>query len=286
LLPGPQKLSSSFTPLHKKPEKPLVRALVVLSVTMAAHAALLLVANGVEFDGAKYTIDEQGMCFGRGTDNRIMTADASVSRNHFQVVYQEGSFYLRDVGSTRGTFIYLAPYDRLQLEVGTMIKTAASEFTVMAISKNNLKLQFTEGVMAERVIEIGEDAAVFGRGTHCSVCIADPILSDTHCEIKLDRGRFYLQDLRSTNGTGIRLSKSQAPSQLRLLTPDLVFGGVNIKFTVHPPSAGETPTGMVDRAQSKNIHGLVVQILHVDQFRSVYQRNNKRSGVKVISLCM
>ena len=161
---------------------------------------VVLVANGLEFDGAKYTIGEQGMSFGRGTshgtDNRITTTDTSVSKNHFEVVYHQfGSFYLRDVGSTRGTFIYLAPYDRLQLEVGTMIKTAASEFTVMAISKNNLKLQFTEGVMAERVIEIGEDAAVFGRGTHCSVCIADPTLSDTHCEITLDRGHFYLQDL-------------------------------------------------------------------------------------------
>jgi hypothetical protein len=41
-----------------------------------------------------------------------------------------------------------------------------------------------------------------------------------------------------------------------------------------------------DKVEPKNIHGLVVQILHVDQFRSVYQRNNKRSGVKVISLCM
>lgn len=54
-------------------------------------------------------------------------------------------------------------------------------------------------------IYTAEGAAVaFGRSEECHVQLDDGYVSNRHAEIQLVDGRFYLQDLKSTNGTWIR----------------------------------------------------------------------------------
>ena len=69
----------------------------------------------------------------------------------------------------------------------------------------------------------------------CEVPIDDCQMSRVHCQIRSSDGRFYLCDLQSTNGTSVRLSRSQTESGLCRLTPGMTFGSDNITFTTAPP---------------------------------------------------
>lgn len=52
-------------------------------------------------------------------------------------------------------------------------------------------------------------SVVFGRGPGVDVTIDDPYCSPRHCRITEHKGRFFVEDLGSTNGTRIvRLSGS------------------------------------------------------------------------------
>ena len=52
-----------------------------------------------------FTISEQGMQIGRHSTNQIVIFDESVSRYHADIFFKNEKFYLRDIGSTTGTFI-------------------------------------------------------------------------------------------------------------------------------------------------------------------------------------
>lgn len=65
------------------------------------------------------------------------------------------------------------------------------------------------GVEPGRRVELGREPLVIGRGSTCSLVIADPELSKRHCSVVLRSGGVVVADLGSTNGTfveGTRIS--------------------------------------------------------------------------------
>ena len=46
-----------------------------------------------------------GLTIGRGSTNTLALSEAGVSRQHAEIVQQEGAWLLRDLGSTNGTFV-------------------------------------------------------------------------------------------------------------------------------------------------------------------------------------
>lgn len=55
-----------------------------------------------------YSLKEQGGMIGRNSKNEIHIVDENVSRFHAQIEYEAAKYYIRDYGSSSGTFIRIA----------------------------------------------------------------------------------------------------------------------------------------------------------------------------------
>lgn len=57
----------------------------------------------VTFQGRKVMIDKETFMIGRGSKTADLSIkDGNISRRHASVVYQDGAFYIKDLGSTNG----------------------------------------------------------------------------------------------------------------------------------------------------------------------------------------
>ena len=75
-----------------------------------------------------YNIDEE-LSLGRRGSNDIIIKDPFVSKNHFQIVKDEGNFFLEDLNSSNGTYLNEEiVLDAIELKNGDMIKIGNIEF--------------------------------------------------------------------------------------------------------------------------------------------------------------
>lgn len=75
-----------------------------------------------------YSIDE-GLSLGRRGDNDIVIKDPYVSKNHFQIVEDEESYFLEDLSSANGTYLNGELIeDAIGLRNGDIIKVGNIEF--------------------------------------------------------------------------------------------------------------------------------------------------------------
>lgn len=66
----------------------------------------------------------------------------------------------------------------------------------------------------KRSWELGEEA-VIGRAGECAVTLGDEFVSNLHARVYRQRGRYYLEDLGSTNGTYVNGRRITYPVELR-----------------------------------------------------------------------
>lgn len=71
------------------------------------------------------------------------------------------------------------------------------------------------------------ESLVFGRGPGADVLVDDEYASPRHCRIWREGGRYFVEDLGSTNGTRVRREGRNLKAQpsLRLLPGDVVIVG-------------------------------------------------------------
>jgi hypothetical protein len=88
---------------------------------MAAQGYQLVMRTGPT-TGKTYSLEASEISVGRDPSNDIVINDAEVSRKHAQLIFQEGSYIMEDLGSTNGTYIngqrLMGPY---QLRHGDLI---------------------------------------------------------------------------------------------------------------------------------------------------------------------
>ena len=65
-----------------------------------------------------------------------------------------------------------------------------------------------------RVIELTDDAVLFGRSPSSTVRLDDPYVSDDHARIYHADGGWMVADLKSTNGTFLNRVKVTTPTQI------------------------------------------------------------------------
>ncbi|DAZ97614.1 TPA: hypothetical protein N0F65_002233 [Lagenidium giganteum] len=178
---------------------------------------------------------------GRHHSNQIILEDPYVSRYHFQIQYEplEKEYYLQDLGSTTGTFIFIKPEVPKRLNLNDRVKVGDTEFEVVAIDQSLstntclLRICFTEGPLTGIGQTIGHTTVTLGRRSSNALCITDDAaISGKHCAVSYVSGGFYITDLNSTNGTAIRLSASGEKSQRRYLRHGDVFGVGSSRFLV------------------------------------------------------
>lgn len=75
-----------------------------------------------------YTIDEE-LTLGRNQGNDIYIKDPFVSKKHFQIIEDEGDYYLEDLDSANGTYLNQEKIeDVVKLRNGDIIKISNIEF--------------------------------------------------------------------------------------------------------------------------------------------------------------
>src|SRR5712692_4757159 len=81
---------------------------------MQQHAHLKITDNlGIQ---KMLPLDRPLFTIGRKTENDLYLLDASVSRRHAEIVYEDGSYYLLDKGSKSGSYVNDRPVTRAQLK--------------------------------------------------------------------------------------------------------------------------------------------------------------------------
>ncbi|ETP20921.1 hypothetical protein F441_05465 [Phytophthora nicotianae CJ01A1] len=183
----------------------------------------------------------EGARGGRHESNQIISDDPYVSRIHFQIQYDpmEKEYYLQDLGSTTGTFVFLKPDAPKRLHVDDRVKLGDTEFEVSAIDENIttgmpfLRIRFTDGPLTGICQTIGKTSVTLGRHSSNALCITeDDSISGRHSVISYFGNGFYITDLHSTNGTAMRLSASGKKSRRRYLLHGDVFGVGSNRFMV------------------------------------------------------
>ncbi|TDH67667.1 hypothetical protein CCR75_009182 [Bremia lactucae] len=202
----------------------------------------IVCAKGDEDLGGKIVLHPRdGARGGRHESNQIISDDPYVSRFHFQIQYDpmEKEYYLQDLGSTTGTFIFLKPDAPKRLHVGDRVKLGDTEFEVVAIDENittgmpYLRICFTDGPLTGVCQTIGKTSVTLGRHSSNALCIIeDDSISGRHVIVSYFGNGFFITDLHSTNGTAIRLSSSGKRSRRRYLLHGDVFGVGSNRFMV------------------------------------------------------
>ena len=89
------------------------------------HKATLLVVRGVD-QGSRFEINGTPQTLGRGARNSIRILDTEVSRQHAEIVEEDGAFVLFDKQSSNGTFVNGNQIRRRVLENGDQIQIGRS----------------------------------------------------------------------------------------------------------------------------------------------------------------
>jgi pSer/pThr/pTyr-binding forkhead associated (FHA) protein len=159
---------------------------------------------------------------GRGTCDLSFPSDALLAPRHASLSKREGKLWLKDLGSSNGTFIKqrqdteLLPGDVFLLgralfrfgtqrldenpaaAQGTMMMSGAPRLQTGPVTAKLEHIQLSGDVVKEFSLE--KQVTTIGRTTGELVFKDDPYMSGTHARIVAQPGRFILQDMKSRNG--------------------------------------------------------------------------------------
>ena len=97
----------------------------------------------------KFEITDTALKFGRTADNQVQIDDLAVSNEHAQIIRetstrQEISYFLKDLGSTNGSFVNEAKIEKQQLHHKDSIRIGWNIFTF--IDENEVNLEKTSEI--------------------------------------------------------------------------------------------------------------------------------------------
>ena len=189
-----------------------------------------------------YIIGDNGAALGRhSASNDMVISESFVSRRHCEIKYMDSgdrersapssdgdltNFYLRDIGSTTGTFIMVR--QEVAFTSNMMFQMGLSEFKVITTSKPTMcELHVFEGPARNRMVPVDDLGLTIGRDQQNTFCVQeDSQMSNYHAKISYKVGGgpggssqrgFYLTDVGSTNRTWLRLSAEGEQSSLHPL---------------------------------------------------------------------
>ncbi|MFQ6026212.1 MAG: FHA domain-containing protein [Dehalococcoidia bacterium] len=179
-----------------------------------------------------------GTTIGRGSDNVIVIEDATVSRQHARISYQDGQFFIEDVGSMSGTLVEGGATTRSVLSSGASLQMGETELVFMQSESpassgtsvgatgtprgaggrspspgETVVLSPQSGILAWMAVTAGPQKGktyqlkagdnVIGRSPDNDLVIEDTSVSRQHAMIKVQDDQFLLMDLGSRGGTKV-----------------------------------------------------------------------------------
>ena len=222
--------------------------------------------------------------FGREASCNFVLQEGNSSRRHFKI-FKEGNFvYVEDLKSSNGTkHNGIKIITRTQLNIGDVITVGDTNISLKNQNVENLSVApdanaYKITVMTD--METREYPLVngieVGRGDDCAIIIKDAKSSRKHSRFLVEDGKFYIEDLGSSNGTkvdGVVITKREI-SDSNLIE----IGATKIKIS----------KGMPDRILGQTIRGYqILKCFGVGDNGAVYiarQQSMKRIvALKVVA---
>ncbi|HYO54008.1 FHA domain-containing protein [Archangium sp.] len=127
----------------------------------------------------------------------------------------------------------------------------------------SFQLTIVEGKEAGKEFDFEQDSVLIGRVTECDVVLYDAGISRRHCRIFAEKGRYFIEDLGSSNGTRVndeRVTEMRALSEgdhLTLGPVVFVFGSAAGESVTDEPAIADDSTRIVSvnpvaRRRSRN----------------------------------
>ena len=211
-----------------------------------------------------HVINSNGSKIGRHSSNEIVIFDESVSRYHAQINYESQTFFLKDIGSTTGTFIKID--EPIKLKKDMIIEIGSFQLLVKEINlifNSDATVDENESRIELEIYESPEESTVktftlfnessIGRKNNNSLCFSEDLhMSNLHCKINLIGSDFIFEDMASTNGSWLRLSFEGNSSEPFMLNNDTVFKiGNSAMYQVSIPPKPKTVNPEMNTLTSK-----------------------------------
>src|SRR6478735_5209616 len=224
----------------------------VLSIGLHAEAApesrssLAPLDARLEFQGRALAISLPVMNLGQSAECQIPLADASLSAFHAQLVRYDAGLYLRDLGSSSGTWVngqcLFGPHplrdgDRIrigQLELlfrcSALPRVSLPETAAKALAGPRLEVR--SGGALGLSFALGPQPILVGSSPECSIRFSDPSVSPRHAELRGSGSTHVLIDLGSYGGSYVRGARLAPQQAVALGEGDWMrFGAVDVLYT-------------------------------------------------------
>ena len=174
-------------------------------VAEAAGYLVRVLPGGVEED--EQPIAPHGVIsIGRRGCDLSFPDDTMLSDRHASISHADEGCYLRDDGSTSGTFLEVPSTRKLELAAGDLLR-AGKQFLLFAAANGGFS--FTHYDSTGKEIgrhDLGERTIVLGRkAPDVTLDREDGTLSRRHLALSVVGGRLLVKDLKSINGTYFRV---------------------------------------------------------------------------------
>lgn len=159
-----------------------------------------------------YCIKDSGGKIGRHSSNQMVILEESVSRYHAEILFKNKDFFIRDIGSTTGTFLKITA--NIFLEAGMIMEMGSNQFIIekvmVANNAGELYMAICEGPnVGQRLIVSLKDQltsnSIGRKNSNTFPFPDDQHLSNMHAKFFILDNKFYLEDLSSTNGYNLIL---------------------------------------------------------------------------------
>ena len=186
---------------------------------------------------ALFPIQKDLISIGRSADNDLLLDfDFQVSGRHAQIFKEGDRFFIEDLKSTNHTYINEAQITtRTELKDGDKIEIGNSIITFLIAKQSDeteeaehiplmpdpvlpplAELIFTEPDVGEVYFPLDKDMIKIGRSSRCDLVLShDPEISGKHARITREDGRFFIEDLKSTNHTFVNRVKIVFKTELK-----------------------------------------------------------------------
>jgi NADPH-dependent 2,4-dienoyl-CoA reductase/sulfur reductase-like enzyme/pSer/pThr/pTyr-binding forkhead associated (FHA) protein len=255
----------------------------VLSIGLHAEAApeargsLAPIDARLEFQGRSVVINLPVTNLGQSPECQIPLNDPSLSAFHAQLVRYDTGLYLRDLGSSSGTWVngqcLFGPHalrDGDQIRIGQLEllfrSSALPRISVAEMPQKSLggpRLEVRSGGALGLSFALGPQPVLVGSSPECSIRFTDPSISPRHAELRPQGASHALLDLGSYGGTYVRGARLAPQQAVALNEGDwLRFGAVDVLYTSAAradalaslrPSARVVVTSGSDSGKSANV---------------------------------
>jgi ABC transport system ATP-binding/permease protein len=170
--------------------------------------------------------ENEVLAIGRNpSGNEVLINDIAISRYHAKIEIKNQQIYISDLGSSNGTFINaerIAPHQPKLINISDQIYFANPNHWLKIsndTSAPSIKSKHTEqnSKLEKSLAELlqNKSSITIGRSANNDLVLNDNIVSRQHAKVYFTNGKYWVEDLKSTNGTFVNGKKTHQATQLQ-----------------------------------------------------------------------